>query len=48
MPPNHSLIEIKSGLDSRQRHDSQPSDEPPDPHSPRTRNYLLTHYEPLT
>jgi hypothetical protein len=46
MPPNHPLIEIKPDLDSRYRHDSQPSDELPDPQSPWTRSHPLTHYEP--
>jgi len=46
MPPSHTLIEIQPDLDRWQRHHSQPSDEPSDPQSPRTRNDLLAHHVP--
>jgi hypothetical protein len=45
MPPNHTLIEIQPGSHSWYRHDAQPPDEPPDPDSSWSHDYLLTHYE---
>jgi hypothetical protein len=48
MSPNDALIEIKPDLYRWDRHDSQPSDEPPDSYRSWTWNHLPAHYKPTT